>query len=174
MLKVIIFAVVSAGIMFISWTSLRNPHSHGFWRFFAFESLLILILLNVDCWFRDPFSVNQIVSWLLLFSSLILALHGFYLLYAIGKPRGELNNTTVLITQGAYKYIRHPLYGSLLLLGGGVFFKNLSLLAGTFFILTIIFLVAAAKVEEHENLKKFGPDYAAYMKTTKMFFPFLL
>jgi protein-S-isoprenylcysteine O-methyltransferase Ste14 len=35
------------------------------------------------------------------------------------------------------------------------------------------FLIATAKVEEVENLSKFGADYAAYMKTTKMFIPFL-
>jgi protein-S-isoprenylcysteine O-methyltransferase Ste14 len=30
-----------------------------------------------------------------------------------------------------------------------------------------------AKAEEAENLQRFGDDYAAYMKTTTMFLPFL-
>ncbi len=174
MQKVIIFLIVSAAIVFVSWASLRDPHTHGFFRFFAFETLLVLILLNVDYWFRDPFSAIQMISWVLLLSSLILAVHGFYVLHTVGKPKGKVENTTVLVTEGAYKYIRHPLYSTLLLGGAGVFFKDVSLLAASLFLATSIFVVATAKTEESENLKKFGADYAAYMKTTKMFIPFLL
>jgi len=173
MFKLIIFVVVSAGIVFRSWASLRNPHSHGFHRFFAFESILILLLLNLEHWFSNPFSTLQIASWLLLLSSIILAVHGFYLLHAIGRPKSGFETTTTLVTLGAYKYIRHPLYTSLLLLGWGVFFKDVSPLSGIMVMATSAFLIATAKVEETENLQKFGDDYAAYMKTTKMFIPLL-
>ena len=171
--KLIIFAVVSAGIVHVSWNSLRNLRSHGFFRFFAFESLLVLILLNLAHWFRDPFSALQIVSWLLLLPSLILAVHGFHLLRVIGRPEGEIEDTTTLVTLGAYKYIRHPLYASLLLLGWGAFLKDPSLPGGILILTACAFLTATARVEEAENLDKFGADYVAYMKTTKMFIPFL-
>ena len=173
MLKLIIFAVVSAGILYISWRSLRDPRSHGFYRFFAFEFFVVLVLLNIERWFRDPFSALQIVSWLLLLSSFLLAVHGFYLLHEIGKPKGGVENTTVLVTRGAYKCIRHPLYSTLLLGGLGVFFKDPSLLAGILVLVTLGFLIATTKAEEAENLKRLGADYADYMKTTKMFIPFL-
>jgi len=173
MFKLITFAIVSAGIVWGSWASLRNPRSHGFFRFFAFESVLALTLLNLERWFSDPFSVLQIASWLLLLFSLILVVHGFYLLRMIGRPRGGIESTTTLIVQGAYKYIRHPLYSSLLFLGWGVFFKAPSLLGGVLVVAASVFLIATARVEEVENLRKFGDDYAAYMKTTKMFIPFL-
>ena len=127
LVKLIIFAVANAGILFVSWKPLRNPRSHGFYRFFAFESILVLFLLNVEHWFRGPFSALQIVSWLLLLSSLVLAVHGFYLLRAIGKPQGDFEATTQLVTQGAYRFIRHPLYASLLLVGLGAFLKDVSL-----------------------------------------------
>ena len=132
-----------------------------------------MTLLNIGVWFRDPFSALQIISWVLLLSSLILAVYGFYVLHTVGKPKGEVENTTVLVTEGAYKYIRHPLYSTLLLGGCGVFFKDPSLLAATLFLATSIFVLATAKTEESGNLKKFGADYAAYMKTTKMFIPSL-
>lgn len=127
--KLIIFVIASAGIIFISRASLRVPHCHGFFRFFTFESILVLILLNTEYWFAEPFSVTHIVSWLLLFFSLFLAAHGFYLLRVIGKPAREsrpttanfrFENTATLITVGPYKYIRHPLYCSLLLLAGRI------------------------------------------------------
>lgn len=174
MVKAIVFVAVSAGILLISWSSLRDPRSHGFYRFFVFESTLVLILLNADYWFANPFSVRQIISWLLLLFSLILAVHGFYLLRVIGKPKGNIENTSNLVVVGAYKVIRHPLYSSLLPFGLGAFLKQPSFLGGALCIVVFGFLVATAKVEERENLAKFGTDYAEYMKTTKMLIPFFL
>jgi protein-S-isoprenylcysteine O-methyltransferase Ste14 len=174
LLKLAIFAVVSVGAVCLSWPSLRDPRSHGFPRFFAFETLLGLILLNVDRWTHDPLSVPQIVSWCLLACSLGLAIHGFYLLRVIGKPQGDFESTTALVTLGAYKYIRHPLYSSLLLLGWGAFLKDLSLFSVGLIAAATACLIATARLEEAENLRKFGDEYTAYMKATKMFIPFLL
>lgn len=174
MLKLTIFIIVSAGIVFFSRKSLRRVRSHGFFRLFAFESILALLLLNLEYWFYEPFSALQIISWLLLLSSLILAVDGFYLLGTAGRPKRGIEETTVLVKRGAYKYIRHPLYNSLLLFGWGVFFKNPSLLSAVLVLVASGFLVATAKAEEAENLQKFGADYAEYMKITKMFIPFLI
>jgi protein-S-isoprenylcysteine O-methyltransferase Ste14 len=172
-IKLVIFAIVSGGIIFVSWTSFRNPRSHGFYRFFAFESTLVLILLNLDNWLRDPFSIHQIVSWLLLFVSIVLVAHGIYLLRVVGRPKSGIESTTMLVIAGAYKYIRHPLYSSLLFLAWGVFFKAPSILGGILTSVATAFLIVTAKMEEAENIQKFGVEYAAYMKTTRMFIPFL-
>ncbi|MBN2463235.1 MAG: DUF1295 domain-containing protein [Dehalococcoidia bacterium] len=172
-IKLFILAVVSVGIFVVSWQSLRNPRSHGFYRFFAFESILILILLNLEHWLSDPFSAYQIVSWFLLLCSIVLAAHGFYLLYAIGKPKSGIESTTTLVLVGAFKYIRHPLYSSLLFLVWGVFFKDVSILGGVLTAAATAFLIVTAKLEEVENIRKFGAEYAAYMKSTRMFIPFL-
>lgn len=172
--KIVAFAIVSVGIVFMSWKSFRNPRSHGLFRFFAFELMLALILLNLEHWFLDPFSTFQIVSWLLLLSSLILAVHGFYLLHVVGRPKSGIEDTTTLVITGAYKYIRHPLYASLLLLAWGLFFKDVALLDGILAVVASAFVVATARAEEAENLQRFGAEYAGYMKTTKMFIPFLI
>ena len=95
------------------------------------------------------------------------------MLRAVGRPKEGFEDTTALVVVGIYKYIRHPLYGSLLLLAWGVFFKAPSLIGGILSLGASAFLVATARVEESEDLKKFGADYAAYMKTTKMFVPFV-
>jgi len=173
MMTIVIFAVVSAGIVYLSWPSLHDRQSHGFYRFFAFESILILILLNAGHWFSAPFAPHQIVSWVLLIGSLFLVLHGFYLLRVVGQPEGQIEDTTRLVTVGAYRYIRHPLYSSLLLLGWGAFFKAPSLTGLLLAGVATASLVATARVEEAENRQKFGEAYAAYMKTTKRFIPFL-
>ena len=172
-IKLAILVVVSVGIFVVSWQFLRNPRSRGFYRFFAFESILILILLNLEHWLSDPFSVHQIVSWLLLFVSIVLVAHGIYLLRVVGRPKSGIESTTVLVIVGAYKYIRHPLYSSLQFLAWGVFCKAPSIPGGILAAVATAFLVTTARIEESENVHKFGVEYAAYMKTTRMFIPFL-
>jgi len=180
--RLVIFFVVSAAILVLSWRSLRNPRSHGFFRFFAFELILVLVLLNAEAWFRQPFALHQLASWLLLIGSLLLAVHAFSLFRLLGKatpPPPESSNvafehTTQLITVGAYRYIRHPMYSSLLLLAWGAFFKEISMLAALCVLVASVFLYATAKVEEKENIGRFGDAYESYMKNTRMFIPFLL
>ena len=40
-------------------------------------------------------------------------------------------------------------------------------------IIVILFVIAASKTEEKENLIFFGSEYENYMKRTKMFIPYL-
>lgn len=173
MIKFIIFVLASTGIVVFSWSSLRGHRTHGFYRFFALEILLVLVLSNVHRWYFSPLSFSQIVSWIFLVCSLILAVHGFYLLRVIGRPQGDFENTTQMVIVGAYRYIRHPLYGSLILLTWGVFFKDRTLLGFLLSAVTSLFLFATARVEESENTAKFGSEYERYMKSTRMFIPFL-
>ena len=182
MLKLVIFVLASIGFAYVSRASLRAPRSHGFYRFFAWEFTLALILFNLAAWFRHPLAVHQIISWVLLAISLFLVVHGVQLLRLIGKPdpnRGAdgptlaFEKTTRLVIVGAYRYIRHPLYSSLFLLTWGVFFKAPSWLAGLLAGTAALFLVATARVEEAENTRFFGPAYQTYMQSTKMFIPFL-
>lgn len=171
--KGIIFGVVAVMIVLVSWPSLGKPRSHGFPRFFAFLAILGLFILNVDRWFSDPFTPLHILSWVLLTASFILVVHGFYLLRAIGQPRNNIENTTTLVRVGAYRYIRHPLYSSLLWLAWGICLKELSYPSIGLALVATAALFATVRIEEAENLQRFGDNYTAYMKTTKMFIPYL-
>jgi protein-S-isoprenylcysteine O-methyltransferase Ste14 len=182
MLKTVLFVAATAGIVYISRASLRAPRSHGFYRFFAFEAILALILLNVEYWFWNPFSLQQIISWIFLIASAFLVVHAVHLLRMIGKPaaqrRGDeaaiaFEKTTRLVAVGAYKYIRHPMYSSLLFLAWGVLFKNLSWPSTILALAATVFLVATAKAEEAENIRFFGTSYQTYIKQTTRFIPFL-
>lgn len=181
MFELTFFVIASLGILYISRSSLRSFNLHGFYRFFAWELILVLVLLNLRVWFKDPFALYQIVSWILLILSLVLVLHGLHLLRIIGMPDQQrqdngllsLEKTTRLVTVGAYKYIRHPLYSSLLCLAWGAFFKSPSWLEGSLAAGASIFLTLTAKIEEHENLHYWGNEYCEYMKHTKMFVPYL-
>lgn len=181
LIKVIIFIAASLALIIISRASLRVPRSHGFYRFFAWECLLALFLVNVDVWFRTPFQGYQIISWLMLITSMFLVIHGVALLRRIGKPDEARDDTpmigfektTTLVTEGAYRYIRHPLYSSLFFLGWGMFFKDPSWLGGLLAAASTVFLVATARIEEAENIRFFGAVYQDYIRRTRMFVPFV-
>jgi protein-S-isoprenylcysteine O-methyltransferase Ste14 len=139
----------------------------------AFESLLCLIFLNAKDWFLDPFSILQIISWILLIFSLILVIMGFTALKTKGSPKGDFENTTILITNGIYRYIRHPLYASLLWFGLGAFLKDPSILGGLLIGVLIVGVFLTARIEEVHNLDRFGEEYRVYSRRTKRFIPFL-
>ncbi len=180
--KIVIFVVATLGLLYVSRASLLRPRSHGFFRFFAWEWMLALFLLNVEAWFFTPFAWNQVISWLLLVVALALVIHGAWLLQQIGRqdakrddsPMLGFEKTTRLVTIGAYRYIRHPLYSSLLILTLGIFFKAPGWLGAAFAILATAFLFATAHAEEVEDIKYFGASYREYIKKSKMFIPFII
>jgi protein-S-isoprenylcysteine O-methyltransferase Ste14 len=183
MIQLIVLILGSAALVAVSWKSVRNPRSHGFYRFFAWECILGLFILNAPLWFRDPFSPHQVISWILLFSCIAPLVLGVQTLRSAGKPdqskrRDEnlytFEKTTALVTSGIYRYIRHPLYGSLFLLNWGTFFKDPAYLKLFVALAATLFLIATAKADERECIQTFGADYQEYMKHTKMFVPYIL
>ena len=173
MLETILFILGSAGILWVSWPSLRQPGSHGFYRFFAWEIILGMLVLALRGWFTHAFEWYQIISWILLIACLIPLVYGVILLRRRGQPTDELEATTRLVTSGIYRLIRHPLYASLLFLAWGIFFKSPSLLDGCMAVVATAFLYATARADENECLGKFGKEYGDYMQHSKMFIPYV-
>jgi protein-S-isoprenylcysteine O-methyltransferase Ste14 len=173
MIETILFIFGSIVIIRISIPSLRQPGSHGFYRFFAWQIILGMFFLNLDSWFDHPLAWYQILSWIFLITSLIPIIYGVIMLRTVGKPTDELEATTRLVTTGIYRILRHPLYASLFYLAIGIFFKSPSLLDGFLVVVAVAFLYATARADEAECLVKFGEEYAVYMKRTKMFIPFV-
>jgi protein-S-isoprenylcysteine O-methyltransferase Ste14 len=182
MWKIIALIIATILLIYVSRASLRKPDSHGFYRFFAWESILVLFLLNVEVWFRDPSSWNQLIAWTLLVVSIVPLAFGVKSLRGRGQPVEErpgdpsllaFEKTTALVTSGIYAYVRHPLYSSLLLLAWGIFFKAPSLPGGTLALVATTFLIATAQADERECARFFGLQYRDYMQKTKRFIPFL-
>ncbi len=182
MIKIFAFAILSIPILYVSRASLRAPGSHGFYRFFAWECILALTLLNIDLWFRDPASWHQMISWFLLFACLVPLVFGVRTLVKRGKPiEGRIEEpqllafekTTALVTSGIYHYIRHPLYSSLFLLTWGIFFKSPGWIGFILALAASAFLVATARADEAECTHYFGPPYQEYMQHTRMFVPYI-
>jgi protein-S-isoprenylcysteine O-methyltransferase Ste14 len=184
MLRGVLFAAGTAGLAWVSWPSLRSRSSHGFYRFFAWEAILALLLVNfrgIGAWFADPLAVRQIISWVLLFGSVLVLVTGVRALRVHGRPQPEarsepllgIEKTTALVTTGVYRFIRHPMYASLLYLAWGVFLKRPGWLAASLALTATVFLHGTARAEEREDVGYFGDRYVSYMAGTRMFVPFL-
>jgi protein-S-isoprenylcysteine O-methyltransferase Ste14 len=175
----VLIIAVSILLAWISRRSFRAPRSHGFYRFFAWEAIALQVVLNVPFWFDNPFSPLQIVSWCLLVVSMVLVIAGFVRLRGTGgavpvrggDPLFRIENTTRLVTVGIYSRVRHPLYSSLLFLAWGACLKHLSAEGLLSTVFASIFLLITARIEEEENVRKFGAAYEAYMTTSGMFLP---
>lgn len=175
------FALGTAALIFVSQKSLLRPRSHGFHRFFAWECLLALFLLNMRAWFRDPLAWHQLISWALLVLSLVLVILGVRQLRQGGSQDAArrdpsllgMEKTSQLVTSGVYRYIRHPMYSSLLFLAWGIFFKSPGWIDGVLALVCTLFLTLTARIEERENIAYFDAEYAAYMQRSKRFIPFI-
>ena len=178
-MKIALFLACTLFLALVSRRSLRNPKVHGFYRFFAFEGILILLFLNFNAWFWDPLTPWQIASWVFLTASIYFAVAGIAALHTLGKPvtgkEGGTNfpfeNTSVLVTAGVFRYIRHPMYFSLLLLTWGIALKDPSSIPVSVAIANTLFLLKTAEIEERENTVRFGEAYAAYRSRSWRFLP---
>ena len=179
--QLLFFFAISSAFLGISWKPLHNPRCHGFYRFFAFEGILVLVLFNFPFWFAHPFAPLQILSWSCLFCSILFVVRGLYDLRTAGGSGNRetapenfaFENTVHLVRSGIFGYIRHPMYSSLLLLAWGAFLKHTSAVALVVIVFTTFMLTIAARIEERENLAFFGSAYQDYMRVTRKFFPFL-
>jgi len=171
----IVLLIGTIAIVLFSWfLSIKYKRYHGIARFFAFESVFILVLLNYKVWFINPFSLFQMISWILLILSAYVVITGYFLLKRKGKPDNNFENTSLLVKAGIYGYIRHPLYLSVFLLGTGIMLKDPGPVQFALGIINLISIYFTARIEEIEMIAKFGDDYRVYMKETKMFIPFIV
>ena len=180
--RIIFFLILTIPVIVISWRTIFNIRSHGFFRFFSWECIIWLFATNYKYWFDDPFSINQIFSWIFLIISGYLVIVGVILMKKVGKQGNNRNEktlyqfekTTELIEQGIFKYIRHPLYSSLLFLTWGIFLKNFSIELLIVSMLSTVFLYLTATFDEKECIAFFGDKYIEYMKKSKRFIPYII
>lgn len=179
--NLIVFGILSIPILLLSWRTLFHPRSHGFYRFFSWECIAWLLASNYRFWFNNAFSIRQIFSWILLFLGAYFVIAGVIWLKKAGKPAKsredeplfEFEKTSELVDTGIFKYIRHPLYSSLIFLTWGIFLKNVTLSLFIVAFASTVFLYLTAVFDEKECIAYFGDKYTRYIKRTKRFFPYL-
>jgi len=178
-IRIVLFSLGTLVFIWLSRRALMNPGSHGFYRFFVFEGILLLVLLNHPYWFVEPMSPQHLISWFFLLVSIVFIIQALLMFKSEGgySERQDMpenfsfENTVHLIETGLYRYIRHPMYSSLLFLAWGTFLKHTTPLTGVLILAVSGFLTACARVEERENIRFFGPAYEEYMQRTGRFIP---
>ena len=94
--------------------------------------------------------------------------------FALGRNWGNqviIYQDHTLVTGGAYRFVRHPLYASLIwmFIGASLVFQNWASLLATLFIF-VPAMYYRGKLEEKALIAQF-PNYAEYRDRTGMFFP---
>ncbi|MDM0018461.1 methyltransferase family protein [Variovorax saccharolyticus] len=177
------FVIVSSVVLYISRGSIMRPRSHGFYRFFAVECIFGLIWINLPVWGDDPLlSPSQFLAQLFLVTSAWLPLHAARRLRRLGQPSSArkdqtligFEKTTRLVTTGAFKYIRHPMYTALICLAWGVFLQRFTWLGLLLVVASTGLIFVTAQREEEECIAHFGDAYRDYMRRTRRFVPYLL
>ena len=77
-----------------------------------------------------------------------------------------------LVTTGLYRYIRHPMYTSVIFLCFSLLLTNLSIINQLVMLILIIDLWLKSSFEERLLLAQFD-DYQNYQKSTARFLPFI-
>jgi protein-S-isoprenylcysteine O-methyltransferase Ste14 len=108
---------------------------------------------------------------------LVLGLAGFLAawgLWSIGRQmssQAEVRPDTELVTGGAFRVVRHPLYLSILLLWAGGALALASWVMAACTVALVPLFVARSRLEERILLRHFGGAYAAYMESVPMLLP---
>lgn len=136
---------------------------------------IILYMLNQPwfAWSQIP-NYPEFARWI----GVLLALVSTPFLWWIHKTLDrqysaclQIKESHVLITDGPYARVRHPMYTILNMFSFGTALLTANFLTIGFTILLIIPFPFVARKEEQMLLETFGNDYSEYMKRTGRFIP---
>jgi protein-S-isoprenylcysteine O-methyltransferase Ste14 len=83
----------------------------------------------------------------------------------------KIHKSNGLVTNGIYRYIRHPQYTGIFLIITGWMFRWLNPLMLLMYPILLILYYKLARKEEKQILKEYGDAYLKYKESTPMFFP---
>lgn len=87
-------------------------------------------------------------------------------------PNPYPRDKAILKTGGVYKYVRHPMYFTVLVLFFGIILYFQAYYSFIWLIIAFMFLIIKSTQEEKFLLMKF-PEYSAYMQSTKRLIPLI-
>ena len=155
-----------------------HPHLTGEYRWGDLGQLILLVLF-LGIWITDSFLFHystflrdSIPDWiriglagLVLITAWILARSGMRAVF------GTSRETPGVIREGAFKFVRHPIYTGALLFYLGATLITLSIAAALFWLVILVFYILIARYEEKILTEEFGEDYSNYKSQVGMLFP---
>ncbi|MEJ2628820.1 MAG: isoprenylcysteine carboxylmethyltransferase family protein [bacterium] len=140
---------------------------------------LFFAILFFGVWIPDSFflnyttQLNQVVpDWIRNpLGIIILIISGFCSYTGLRIVFHEERVTPSVIRKGIFRFVRHPIYLSEVLLYLGLFIMSMSLASLFIMIIASIFLYFLCRYEEKLLLERFGKDYQDYMREVGMWLP---
>lgn len=114
-----------------------------------------------------------ILGLAMVFSGIIIR---FIAIWTLGKNFSGLlriREGHTLVTNGIYRWVRHPAYLGAILLFVGIPIAVSSLLGFLAMLLLVIYLLYRIKLEERMLTLRFGDEYREYMARSKRLIPFV-
>lgn len=108
--------------------------------------------------------IEMFIGLGIVFIGVTLIVRGWTLVYRAQKK-------DELVTEGVYRYVRHPQYTGIFLALFGQLVHWPTLPTLLLFPVIVRLYYHLAKKEEKRMLERFGEEYEAYMRRTPMFFP---
>ncbi len=113
--------------------------------------------------------------WLGFLLGLVALLIFFWVLRSLGQNFSTtltINKNQTLVTWGPYRWVRHPMYTSFVLLWVGFLFLSTNWFIGLTGILAFLWaIVIRTPKEEQMMVDRFGDEYLAYMRRTGRYLP---
>ncbi|MFX0123366.1 MAG: methyltransferase family protein, partial [Candidatus Hodarchaeota archaeon] len=140
---------------------------------FAFYENLLIISLYLPMY--DNLLVSNLGTLLMIIGSIIMLSSRYQLnKHSYGGVSLSEEKEQTLLTEGMFKYIRHPIYagGLIITIGLELAFRSLIILS----LHTLVFLLIFRDRMQREEIvlsDKFGKEYRDYVKKTKRLIPYI-
>lgn len=132
--------------------------------------LFVAYILNVDL---IDINTNRVTNFIGISIAIIGVLTTLIALLQLNtnlSPFPSPKSNTTLITNGVYKFVRHPIYTGIILVtfGYGLYAYSLYKIIISVFLYTLFYFKSSY---EEERLRTIFPDYELYQKINGRFFP---
>ena len=140
---------------------------------------LVLALLFVAIWVSDTFVLHY-TTFLnqhaplpvrIFLGAALIVLSGYLARTSLAIVFGERRETPHVIRKSVYRFVRHPMYLSEIVLYLGLLLMSISLAAVLVWVAAILFLRHISLYEERLLLARFGEEYERYMREVPMLIP---
>lgn len=142
------------------------------WTFVAIQAVILLLLIFMSkdfgpniTEFKTAGQLLELIGWI---GIIISAINIRTVLTAEPLPR----ENGKLTTDGLYKYVRHPMYTSVILLTFGIAILSGNIIKYILVVALLILFYIKSNYEE-KYLQDQYPEYKKYAKETPRFFPFI-
>lgn len=115
------------------------------------------------------FSDNLRISGILLYMSLILLM--IWQMKTLDVNISTVRTDQYLVSNGPYRYIRHPLYSIFIGQSISTSLITANWLLVLFIPIVFIGMLLRIKLEENDLINEYGEDYVTYMNNTKKLIP---